>query len=77
LLTILAVPVDALGAATAPERAVVTAVTPSSMYGLTAAGNSVWLNYERLSPELGDVQRVYTRELKDDPAGPRRRSARN
>ncbi|HEV7237644.1 MAG TPA: hypothetical protein VGQ36_00265 [Thermoanaerobaculia bacterium] len=72
--SLVALPLDARGVRLAPGRAVLPHPYASDLFDIAAMGDAVHVAYERLTPELGDVTRVYIRELKEQAS--RRRNAR-
>jgi hypothetical protein len=74
VLTIFGVQLDDRGEPAGPARTLVEAESYSQVHALATVGGSVWLAYARVEASLGGVQRVFVRELKDEPA--RRRTVR-
>ncbi|HUR81245.1 MAG TPA: hypothetical protein VM733_10790 [Thermoanaerobaculia bacterium] len=73
-LTLYAAPLDARGALSAETRTVVRAEWTPNLHALAAVGAGAWTAYSRVVPELGNVQRVFTRTLFEEYT--RRRTSR-
>ncbi|HVE73443.1 MAG TPA: hypothetical protein VNI54_18910 [Thermoanaerobaculia bacterium] len=73
-LTMSAASLDARGAASGESRTIVHGEWVSQVHSLALVESVVWSAYPRVAPELGNVERVFRRELLEESSGRRRTS---